>query len=273
MVLSVAKYKKLALSPSGDIINRLTGTLDRSKTPLEIRGNRVYKKGRLYGYLGQQTKTQKLLSKLLDDRRQKRRLRKLKKQGIVPSVKTEPIQVTEKPKKSSSKSVPNDEIVDEIIDEIEEINDVVQPVDQPIQPVDTSEVDQYEIELSEEQVRKIENELFPDLPRPLSEESLLMITDINKWGKFVEREEPILPDYLLIKQEESNLVRSVDARIKAGQITPTEGQLIKDAWKQARTDQERDYVWEYLKMDDPESGFEYDPEIQTLNTVQAVFIE
>lgn len=268
MVLSVAKYKKLALSPSGDIINRLTGTLDRSRTPLEIRGNRVYKKGRLYGYLGKQTKTQQKLSKALDERRQKRRLRKLKKQGIVPSVKTEPVKVTEKPKKSSSKSVPNDEIVDEIIDEIEEINDVVQPVEQP-----TDEIDQYEIELSEQQIKKIEQELFPDLPKPLSEESLLMITDINKWGKFVEREEPILPDYLLIKQEESNLVRSVDARIKAGQITPTEGQLIKDAWKQARTDQERDYVWEYLKMDDPESGFEYDPEIQTLNTAQAVFIE
>lgn len=268
MVLSVAKYKKLALSPSGDIINRLTGTLDRSRTPLEIRGNRVYKKGRLYGYLGQQTKTQQKLSKALDDRRQKRRLRKLKKQGIVPSVKTEPIQVTEKPKKKSTKAPSNDEIVDEIIDEIEEINDVVQPVEQP-----TDEIDQYEIELSEQQIKKIEQELFPDLPKPLSEESLLMITDINKWGKFVEREEPILPDYLLIKQEESNLVRSVDARIKAGQITPTEGQLIKDAWKQARTDQERDYVWEYLKMDDPESGFEYDPEIQTLNTAQAVFIE
>lgn len=268
MVLSVAKYKKLALSPSGDIINRLTGTLDRSRTPLEIRGNRVYKKGRLYGYLGKQTKTQQKLSKALDERRQKRRLRKLKKQGIVPSVKTEPVKVTEKPKKSSSKSVPNDEIVDEIIDEIEEINDVIQPVEQP-----TDEIDQYEIELSEQQIKKIEEELFPELPRPLSEESLLMITDINKWGKFVEREEPILPDYLLIKQEESNLVRSVDARVKAGQITPTEGQLIKDAWKQARTDQERDYVWEYLKMDDPESGFEYDPEIQTLNTAQAVFIE
>lgn len=268
MVLSVAKYKKLALSPSGDIINRLTGTLDRSKTPLEIRGNRVYKNGRLYGYLGKQTKTQQKLSKALDERRQKRRLRKLKKQGIVPSVKTEPIQVTEKPKKKSTKAPSNDEIVDEIIDEIEEINDVVQPVEQP-----TDEIDQYEIELSEQQIKKIEQELFPDLPKPLSEESLLMITDINKWGKFVEREEPILPDYLLIKQEESNLVRSVDARIKAGQITPTEGQLIKDAWKQARTDQERDYVWEYLKMNDPESGFEYDPEIQTLNTAQAVFIE
>lgn len=268
MVLSVAKYKKLALSPSGDIINRLTGTLDRSKTPLEIRGNRVYKNGRLYGYLGKQTKTQQKLSALLDKRRQKRKARKLKKQGIIPSIKTEPVKVTEKPNKKSSKPVSNDEIVDEIIDEIEEINDVVQPVEQP-----TDEIDQYEIELSEQQIKKIEQELFPDLPKPLSEESLLMITDINKWGKFVEREEPILPDYLLIKQEESNLVRSVDARIKAGQITPTEGQLIKDAWKQARTDQERDYVWEYLKMDDPESGFEYDPEIQTLNTAQAVFIE
>lgn len=264
----MAKYKKLALSPSGDIINRLTGTLDRSKTPLEIRENRVYKNGRLYGYLGKQTKTQAKISKALDERRQKRRLRKLKKQGIVPSVKTEPVKVTEKPKKKSTKAPSNDEIVDEIIDEIEEITDVVQPVEQP-----TDEIDQYEVELSEEQVRKIENELFPDLPKPLSEESLLMITDINKWGKFVEREEPILPDYLLIKQEESNLVRSIDARIKAGQITPTEGQLIKDAWKQARTDDERNYVWDYLKMDDPESGFEYDPEIQTLNTAQAVFIE
>ena len=264
----MAKYKKLALSPSGDIINRLTGTLDRSKTPLEIRGNRVYKKGRLYGYLGKQTKTQQKLSKALDERRQKRKARKLKKQGIVTSVKTEPVKVMEKPKKSSSKSVPNDEIVDEIIDEIEEINDVVQPVEQP-----TEDIDQYEIELSEQQIKKIEEELFPDLPRPISEESLLMITDINKWGKFVEREEPILPDYLLIKQEESNLVRSVDARVKAGQISALEGEVIKDAWKQAKTDQERDYVWEYLKMGDPESGFEYDPEIQTLNTAQAVFIE
>ena len=264
----MAKYKKLALSPSGDIINRLTGTLDRSKTPLRIEGNRVYKGTRLYGYLGKQTKTQQKLSKALDERRQKRKARKLKKQGIVPSVKTEPVKVTEKPKKNTSKSVSNDEIVDEIIDEIEEINDVVQPVEQP-----TDEIDQYEIELSEQQIKKIEEELFPDLPRPISEESLLMITDINKWGKFVEREEPILPDYLLIKQEESNLVRSVDARVKAGQISATEGEVIKDAWKQAKTDQERNYVWEYLKMDDPESGFEYDPEIQTLNTAQAVFIE
>lgn len=269
----MAKYKKLALSPSGDIVHRATGVLVRSKTPLEIRGNRVYKNGRLYGYLGKQTKFQAKLTKALDERRQKRRLRKLKKQGIVPSVKTEPVKVTEKPKKKSTKAPSNEEIVDEIIDEIEEINDVVQPVDQPIQPVDTSEVDQYEVELSEEQVRKIENELFPDLPRPISEESLLMITDINKWGKFVEREEPILPDYLLIKQEESNLVRSVDARVKAGQISATEGEIIKEAWKQAKTDQERDYVWDYLKMDDPESGFEYDPEIQTLNTSQVVFIE
>lgn len=264
----MTKYKKLALSPSGDIINRFTGTLDRSKIPLEIRGNRVYKKGRLYGYLGKQTKTQQNLSKVLDERRQKRKLRKLKKQGITPSVKTEPVKVTEKPKKKSTVSVPNNEIIDDIIDEIEEITDVVQPIEQP-----TDELDQYEIELSEQQIKKIEEELFPDLPRPISEESLLMITDINKWGKFIEREEPILPEYLLIKQEESNLVRSVDARVKAGQITATEGEVIKDAWKQAKTDQERDYVWEYLKMDDLESGFEYDPEIQTLNTAQAVFIE
>ena len=264
----MAKYKKLALSPSGDIVYRVTGRLLRSKTPLTIEGNRVKKNGRLIGYLGKQTKTQTKLTKALDDRRQKRKARQLKKQGIKPSVKTEPIQVIEKPKKNTSKPVSNDEIVDEIIDEIEEINDVIQPVEQP-----TDEIDQYEIELSEQQIKKIEEELFPDLPRPISEESLLMITDINKWGKFVEREEPILPDYLLIKQEESNLVRSVDARVKAGQISATEGEVIKDAWKQAKTDQERDYVWEYLKMDDPESGFEYDPEIQTLNTAQVVFIE
>lgn len=269
----MSKYKKLALSPSGDIVYRATGRLLRSKTPLTIEGNRVKKNGRLIGYLGKQTKTQSKLTKLLDERRQKRRQRELRKKGIIPSVKTEPIQVTEKPKKKSTKAPSNDEIVDEIIEENDKITDVVQPVEQPIQPVDSKEVDQYEIELSEEQIRKIENELFPDLPRPLTEESLLMITDINKWGKFVEREEPILPEYLLIKQEESNLVRSVDARVKAGQLTATEGQLIKDAWKQAKTDKERDYVWDYLKMDDPESGFEYDPEIQTLNTSQVVFIE
>lgn len=288
------KYKKLALSPSGDIINRLTGTLDRSKKPLEIRGNRVYKEGRLYGYLGKQTKLQQKLSALLDKRRQKRRERALRKQGIIPSTTTQTIQVTEKPSKKSSKSVPTKDVVDDVIkenkkatkttkieeDEADLFNEpesdtkVKHPVIEDLtKKYEEDKNEEYEIELSEEESKRIEDEIGLTKPKPISEESLLLITDINKWSRFIETDEPILPNYKKLKQEESNFARSVNERVKAEQITAEKGDEFKQRWKDATTDKERDKVWEDLKADDPEEGFSYDPEVQTLNAKQTVVIE
>lgn len=58
----MSKYKRLAIAPDGSIVSRDTGATTRV-TDLEVRGNRVYKDGRLYGYLSANL-TQKQQSKI-----------------------------------------------------------------------------------------------------------------------------------------------------------------------------------------------------------------
>lgn len=269
----MSKYKKFALSPSGEIINRATGTLSRVKN-LTVEGNRVYKNGRLYGYLGKQTKTQQKLSAELDKRRQKRRekarIKEIKRQVNDTTQKT--YKVDEKPTKSKTSSVDNEDIIEDIIEENEEVKKTVDYYDEydyledliqeePKRLLDI--LDEYEKEQIEEYT--VETEIETPEFKPISEESLLMITDIKKWSKFIEDQPDILPEYKALKQEESNLARSIDARIKAGQIDKEFGDKIKERWKNATTDEERNKIWKDLKKNDPKEGFEYDPEIMMID--------
>lgn len=52
----MAKYKKLAIAPDGRIVSRETGRVVSGEP--ELRNNRVYVKGRLYGYVAKGTKKQ-----------------------------------------------------------------------------------------------------------------------------------------------------------------------------------------------------------------------
>lgn len=52
----MVKYQKLAIAPDGAIVFRSTGKIATGN--LAVKDNRVYKNGRLYGYIGKPTKTQ-----------------------------------------------------------------------------------------------------------------------------------------------------------------------------------------------------------------------
>ena len=52
----MAKYNKLAIAPDGEVVFRSTGRI--VSKDVEIRGNRAYVNGRLYGYIAKGTKTE-----------------------------------------------------------------------------------------------------------------------------------------------------------------------------------------------------------------------
>lgn len=227
----MTKYKKLALSPSGEIVNRSTGRLVRAKG-LTVRSNRVYdKNGRLYGYLGKQTKKEREKTEKLDTQRQKKRAYTAKKKQS---------QITPKTKTTTNKK----DIIDSIFTPTPYPNESI---------IDESLIDETEIELDINE------------PKPISEESLLLITDIDRWMKFVESDERVLPNYKRIKQEEANFARSVNGRVddENHKLSYDEGEKLKQKWKEATTDEERTEVWNELKKMDPNKGYSYDPEVMT----------
>lgn len=72
----MTKYAKLAIAPDGSIVSRDTGAKTRAKG-LTVVDNRVYKEGRLYGYLTSNltTKQQEKIAKVSKER-EKRQIRK-----------------------------------------------------------------------------------------------------------------------------------------------------------------------------------------------------
>ena len=73
------------------------------------------------------------------------------------------------------------------------------------------------------------------------------------------------PEMKALLQEESNFLRSVNARIddKINPLTREKGQELYNQWKSAVDDKERNAVWKELKKDDPEKGFEYENDFKT----------
>lgn len=67
----MAKYLKLAIAPDGSIVSRETGAKSRVKG-LNVVDNRVYKAGRLYGYLGKPTASQQAKIEKVSSQREKR---------------------------------------------------------------------------------------------------------------------------------------------------------------------------------------------------------
>lgn len=97
----MAKYQKLAIAPDGAIVFRATGKV--AIGDLKIKDNRVYKNGRLYGYLGKPTKTQQ--AKIEKVARSPARKRRAKLQEEVKKIRVEGVSISPLPTDSTSKSV------------------------------------------------------------------------------------------------------------------------------------------------------------------------
>lgn len=70
----MVKYAKLAIAPDGSIVSRETGAKSRVKG-LNVVDNRVYKAGRLYGYIGRPTASQQTKIEKVSAQREKRQAR------------------------------------------------------------------------------------------------------------------------------------------------------------------------------------------------------
>ena len=75
----MGKYAKLAIAPDGSIVSRETGAKSRIKG-LNVVDNRVYKAGRLYGYIGKPTASQQAKIEKVSKAREKRQVRQAYKQ-------------------------------------------------------------------------------------------------------------------------------------------------------------------------------------------------
>lgn len=93
----MAKYQKLAIAPDGAIVFRSTGKIASGN--LAVKDNRVYKNGRLYGYIGKPTKAQLTkIEKVAQSPTRKHRakvieeVKRIRKEGVeiapLPDVKT-----------------------------------------------------------------------------------------------------------------------------------------------------------------------------------------
>lgn len=97
----MAKYQKLAIAPDGAIVFRATGKV--AIGDLKVKDNRVYKNGRLYGYLGKPTKTQQ--AKIEKVAKSPARKRRAKLQEEVKKIRVEGVTIVPLPTDSTSKSV------------------------------------------------------------------------------------------------------------------------------------------------------------------------
>lgn len=185
-MIKSTKFKKLALSSFGDIVDRITGKLIRAKN-LMIKSNRVYKLDkksgsyRLFGYLGKQTKSQKSETERLAENRQKRKAT-----------------AENKKLKEAAKAA----------------------------------------EL--ERQKSIEREKERSRLKPVSEIPSTEIPPLDR-----------------MTQEEMNILRALDNRVRDGKLMQSTADDIFDRWKAANTDKERNEIWKEVKKNDPERG--YDP--------------
>jgi len=80
----MAKYQKLAIAPDGEIVFRSTGRIVTKN--VDVKGNRAYVDGRLYGYIGKGTKTEQArIAKTANSASRKKRAKikeKIRKEGL-----------------------------------------------------------------------------------------------------------------------------------------------------------------------------------------------
>jgi len=186
------KFKKLAFSSAGEIVDRISGKLHRVKN-LIIKGNRAYRidkksgQPKLYGYFGKQTDAQKQETERLQNQRNQRRQREAiarqKQQAKKPEY--TPPKKAEKPK-------------------------------------------------------------TPSKPKKISKET---IEDIYKIPK------ELLPPIKALTQEEMNIKRALDNRVRDHKLRQETADEIFKEWKLAATDKERSAVWDKVKKNDPEKGY------------------
>ena len=97
----MAKYQTLAIAPDGAIVFRATGRVVQGLT--EQRGNRVYRNGRLYGYIGKPTKAQQAkIDKVAENPARKHRA---KVQAEVKRIRREGVEIQELPVNKSTSEI------------------------------------------------------------------------------------------------------------------------------------------------------------------------
>lgn len=97
----MAKYQKLAIAPDGAIVFRATGRVVQGLTTQK--DNRVYRNGRLYGYIGKPTKAQQAkIDKVAQSPARKHRA---KVQAEVKRIRREGVEIADLPVNKSTKEI------------------------------------------------------------------------------------------------------------------------------------------------------------------------
>lgn len=97
----MAKYQKLAIAPDGAIVFRATGRVVQGLTIQK--DNRVYRNGRLYGYIGKPTKAQQAkIDKVAQSPARKHRA---KVQAEVKRIRREGVEIADLPVNKSTKEI------------------------------------------------------------------------------------------------------------------------------------------------------------------------
>ena len=97
----MAKYQKLAIAPDGAIVFRATGRVVQGLTIQK--DNRVYRNGRLYGYIGKPTKAQQAkIDKVVQSPARKHRA---KVQAEIKRIRREGVEIADLPVNKSTKEI------------------------------------------------------------------------------------------------------------------------------------------------------------------------
>ena len=97
----MAKYQKLAIAPDGAIVFRATGRVVQGLTIQK--DNRVYRNGRLYGYIGKPTKAQQAkIDKVAQSPARKHRA---KVQAEIKRIRREGVEIADLPVNKSTKEI------------------------------------------------------------------------------------------------------------------------------------------------------------------------
>lgn len=97
----MAKYQKLAIAPDGAIVFRATGRVVQGLTIQK--DNRVYRNGRLYGYIGKPTKAQQ--AKIEKVAQSPARKHRAKVQAEIKRIRREGVEIPDLPVNKSTKEI------------------------------------------------------------------------------------------------------------------------------------------------------------------------
>lgn len=97
----MTKYQKLAIAPDGAIVFRATGRVVQGLTTQ--RDNRIYRNGRLYGYIGKPSKSEQAkINKVAENPKRKHRA---KVQAEVARIRREGVEIQDLPVNKSTKEI------------------------------------------------------------------------------------------------------------------------------------------------------------------------